>query len=430
MSSRLKNSIAIVSGLILVIGVVVYTSIKMSDAIPPYALVATSSMTEQQVAKATEELNSFPKDQKKYSILGNLYFQLLRETGNINYYATISTIIKKAKKLDPNNADINFLEATIEVSKHNFIEAKPLIEKAIALHPTKDTYYGLLADINVELGNYGEAEKILQKMIDLRPTFGSYSRIAYFRELHGDIAGAEQALQFAIDAGSTYPENVAWAYTELAKLESRTSTEKARTHYNTALNLVKDYPAALSGLGKEAYFSHNEIEAETYFLAAYKKLPDAFTTTNLADFYFVTGKQEKAKKYYVLAQSAFTNSREQGVNVDFEESVFLNENNLDNKAALSFAEKAYTTRKNIFTRDNLAFSYFKNGEYAKAQVYASSTESFALTDPIILYHQGVLELKNGNIQAGRKLLQVSLQKNSKSKMRSVFEIRNILKETN
>lgn len=52
-------------------------------------------------------------------------------------------------------------------------------------------------------------------MIDLRPDYNSYIRIAYIRELYGDIAGAKNSIKLAIDAGSKHPENIAFAYVEL-----------------------------------------------------------------------------------------------------------------------------------------------------------------------------------------------------------------------
>lgn len=52
-------------------------------------------------------------------------------------------------------------------------------------------------------------------MIDIRPDYSSYIRIAYLRELYGDIKGAKDGLALAIDAGSKNKENNAFAYTEL-----------------------------------------------------------------------------------------------------------------------------------------------------------------------------------------------------------------------
>ena len=34
-------------------------------------------------------------------------------------------------------------------------------------------------------------------MIDLQPNLASYARVSYFRELHGDLAGASRAMRLA-----------------------------------------------------------------------------------------------------------------------------------------------------------------------------------------------------------------------------------------
>ena len=45
-----------------------------------------------------------------------------------------------------------------------------------------------------------------QDMIDLRPTSLPYSRVAYARELHGDLPGATEAMQLAVNAGAPRTE--------------------------------------------------------------------------------------------------------------------------------------------------------------------------------------------------------------------------------
>ena len=90
-----------------------------------------------------------------------------------------------------------------------------MIEKAILINPNRAMYYGILGDSDIELGLYSGALDAIQKMIDIRPDYSSYIRVAYLRELYGDIVGAKDSLSFAIDAGSTFKENIAFAYVEL-----------------------------------------------------------------------------------------------------------------------------------------------------------------------------------------------------------------------
>ncbi len=110
-------------------------------------------------------------------------------------------------------------------------------------------------------------------MIDIRPDYNSYIRIAYIRELYGDIRGAKNSLQLAIDAGSKHPENIAFAYVELGKIHFRESLENAKSDFDIALKILPEYPPALEGLGKIAYFQGNPVLARSYFDKAYTALP-------------------------------------------------------------------------------------------------------------------------------------------------------------
>lgn len=425
MTSRLKILITSVLGILLLVITVVYISNRQQTIISPTAVDITSSSLERRIFLFTEDINKNPKNVQSYLSLAGLYIQQIRETGDVSYNSKINYFMQKAIKLDSNNSDIYAVLANIELSNHNFAEGKKQALKAIELNPNKDYYYGLLGDAQNELGEYDEARKSLQKMVDMRPGFGSYSRIAYIRELHGDIPGAKQALLFAIDAGSSYKENIAWAYNELGKLESRTHPTIAKQHFEKALELFPDHPKALDELGKAAFFDGNEKKAEEYFKKAYEKLANAETATSLGDFYFITDKKDEAKKYYNLAEAAYTSAKKINSNVDYEESSFLLERDLNIDSSFTQAEKAYSHRQNIFTADNLSWAYYKKGNYEKANEYSKIALSLGKNDPTILYHQGALLIKNGKTKEGRELLLLSLKMNPRSSMINVKHIQNI-----
>ena len=56
-------------------------------------------------------------------------------------------------------------------------------------------------------------------MVDLKPNLASYARVSYFRELHGDLRGAIEAMRLAASAGGDARENVAYVQTLLGNLE-------------------------------------------------------------------------------------------------------------------------------------------------------------------------------------------------------------------
>src|SRR5215217_9563791 len=66
---------------------------------------------------------------------------------------------------------------------------------------------GVLVDALIELGRYPEAGRVLQHMVDRKPDLAAYARVSYWRELHGDLAGARRAMVLAASAGGDTAEN-------------------------------------------------------------------------------------------------------------------------------------------------------------------------------------------------------------------------------
>ena len=83
-------------------------------------------------------------------------------------------------------------------------------------------------------------------MIGLKPNLAAYSRVSYFRELHGDLRGAAQALRLAISAGSGTVEGTAYVRSLLGDFEAmRGRYGAAGLAYREALAIDPGYGGAL-----------------------------------------------------------------------------------------------------------------------------------------------------------------------------------------
>src|SRR5438552_2210717 len=76
-----------------------------------------------------------------------------------------------------------------------------------------------LAGSLIELGRYGQAGRALQAWVDIKPNLSSYARVSYWRELHGDLAGAAAAMEAAVSAGGDVAENGAYVQALLGNVE-------------------------------------------------------------------------------------------------------------------------------------------------------------------------------------------------------------------
>lgn len=77
---------------------------------------------------------------------------------------------------------------------------------------------------------------------------------------------------------------------------------------------------------------------------------------------------------------------------------------MEKEPALSKALLAYESRQNIYTADNLAWAYYKNDRIEEALELRSEALKLGETDALILYHQGMISLKNNNREEARKYL--------------------------
>jgi tetratricopeptide (TPR) repeat protein len=200
-----------------------------------------------------------PSDIKSLLALSALYIQEARITGNFNYYndAALKCIHAVLEK-DAKSFEALTFKATILLSQHRFAEGLAVARQTQQLYPLNAYVYGLIVDGNVELGNYSAALEAADKMISIRPDNRSYSRIAYLREIHGDLPGAIEAMRMAVDAGAPGDENTEWCRVQLGKLYEKTGKMKdAQMHYTIAADNRHDYPYALAGLARLAITEKN-----------------------------------------------------------------------------------------------------------------------------------------------------------------------------
>lgn len=410
-----KNvSIPIQVGMILlllglgVIFVVVQAYRSSGETLTPDVSTEQNKLTAE-IARLSEVTHKQPDNLEGYIELSQLYLQKVRDTADGSYYQKIADLMNQAETIEPMNSKVWALRASVALGRHQFIDAKKYAERAIKLDPNDHLNFGLRGDAAIELGEYESAARAFQSMVDLRPDYSAYIRIAYLRELYGDIEGAKQFLRLAISTGSNFTENSAFAYVELGKLESRDDPEQASKEFGRALVLVPEYPSALEGLGKIAFFEKDFALSEAYFLRAYNKLPLVQFAIDLGDLSLHAGKTEQAARYFTLTDVAFAQAEKSGIDTDLEQSLFLNDHDRDLPVALAQAERAYLIRPSVYAADNLAWALYKNKQFSKAATYEKDALRLGQTDPLILFHQGMIAASTGEKEKAIHYLSTSLR---------------------
>ncbi len=151
-----------------------------------------------QMQKRIEQNDS---DQDAYAQLGLLFLQRVRSSGDAADYQRADQALSAALERDPQEVDALVGKGILALALHDFRGALPWAEQARAINPFRPDILGIMTDAHVELGEYEQAVAVLQEMVDLRPGLNSYSRMAYVRELYGDVDGAIDAMEMAAESG-------------------------------------------------------------------------------------------------------------------------------------------------------------------------------------------------------------------------------------
>src|SRR5215469_1690728 len=263
---------------------------------------ARLSPAEQSMAHAQRLIAKNPKNYEAYNALALAQSRRARETSDVDFYAQADESLKKSFVITPDNFDGERIRVWLLLGRHEFAAAR---EEALKLNkrvPDDVMVYGFLTDANAELGNYDEAEKAAQLMLDLRAgNLPALTRAAYLRELFGDVDGALELMQMALE--STPPgetEDQAWILSQIGHLQlSEGKLAESEDSLQRALSLFPGYCYALGYLGKLKVAQGKYDEAVSLLRQRYRAAPHAENGYDLGEALELAGQSSDAKKAFL-----------------------------------------------------------------------------------------------------------------------------------
>ena len=324
-----------------------------------------------------------------YAALGDAYLQKARETADPAQYARAESALRAALQRDPRDAGALTAMGSLANARHDFRAGLRYGARARAAAPGVVKPYGVIVDAQVELGRYDAAEATLQRMVDLKPNLSSYARISYFRELHGDLAGAVQAMRLAASAGGDSAENLSYVEALVGNLElARGRTAQAERAFRLALSRYPDYVPAQVGLARVDAHRGELAAAIRRYRAVVAQLPLPEYVVGLAEVELAAGRRAAAREDLALVQVQQRLLRRGGVNVDAEMAIVEADHGSPARA-VELARRGYAAAPSVRSADALGWALVRSGRPAAGLEYAQRALRLGSRDATWLYHAGI-----------------------------------------
>jgi tetratricopeptide (TPR) repeat protein len=189
------------------------------------------------------------KDRSANRQLAMAYARRARETSDVAYYERAEATLRDA----PEGIETEKIRVWLMLGRHEFGKAAEVAGGLAAQAPRDLVIQGYVADANAELGNYEQAIEAVDRMLALRAgNIPGLTRAAYLRELLGDIEGAQELMQKALDATALGEvEERAWLLVQLSHLALvQRDVARAEQYAEAALATFPDYHYGLGALAQ------------------------------------------------------------------------------------------------------------------------------------------------------------------------------------
>jgi tetratricopeptide (TPR) repeat protein len=391
------------------------TFVNRGDNVPPPADARPAHARPASAAGRVMDLQSVIATGKArpraYTQLGDAFFQRNRETADAGYLTRAEQAYRGALARDRRDAQAVVGLGTLAAARHDFRGALRYGLAARGLEPDSVAPYPAIVDAYVELGRYADARHALQRFVDLKPGLASYARVSYFRELHGDLRGAAQALELAVSAGGNTPENTAYVQVLLGNLEFTRGRLDAAAHaYDAALAALPGYAPADAGLARVQAARGNLDAAIDRLRDVVERRPLPEYAIALAETEIAVDRRNEARVDLDVVRAEQRLLAANGVNTDVELAIFDADHGVA-EHGVAVARRAWHAAPSVRSADALGWALTRSGRPAEGLGYARRALRTGSRDPLFLYHAGIAARDANRTREARTLLSKALALN-------------------
>jgi tetratricopeptide (TPR) repeat protein len=355
-----------------------------------------------------------PKSAIALGQLAALYVQRARETGDDHNYADAEQYARRSLALRTNRNGPTFvtLAATL-VAQHRFAEAESVATDVVELYPDVPQYRAQLGEIQMELGHYDAARQSFDSLYAVRTHLSIAPRLARWKEMNGDVAGARKLLADALANAKTRrdlpTEQVAWFHLRLGDIDMRNGRmRRARALFEEGLKLAPDDYRLLDAMARLEAVEGNPRKAIEYGERGIGIKLDPATLGLLGDEYQAIGDTSRANEYFKTMEVAVAG---QPGAYHRAWSLFMLDHNLRVSEVLVNVQKELETRRDIYGYDLLAWALHKEHRDPEARSAMNQARKLGTRDAMLFYHEGMIDRALGDSNRARYFLNQSLEIN-------------------
>ncbi len=364
---------------------------------------AAGGVTAGAIARLESENRARPGDADVLVGLGFAYQVRWRESADASYLPRSEAALRQALRARPDEPNAVLGLGSLALIRHEFRSALRHGTRAKRLLPGSARPYGVIGDALVELGRYDEAFRAYDRMISLKPNLAAYARVAYARELTGDLEGALEAMRLALEAAAGEPEPSAWSLVELAKLELTLGrVADARRHVLGALRVFPGYPSARYELARVEIAAGRVRAATRAARRAAEAVPTATAVALYADLLDRAGRGQEARRQRATVGVIDRLLRSNGVRVDLESALHRADLGTAPAETVVLARRARAERPSIHGDDAFGWALARAGRCDQALEWSRRALRLRTSDPLLFFHRGYAEGCAGNGQEMRK----------------------------